>query len=448
VQQAPWLFPTRILLLLVLSVLLLHQRPALAASAAQDELVSLEFRYRLPEAGEVVFIWGIDDWKPVPEAQRPTGTVVEDQVMRTPMLRVDDTFVVSVRVPAGVPLDYGFQIRSMRDGTPISPLFDGDYRLFPFQDDVLEMPALVQLPLVVASTHAPGAAPATALVTRTFRYRLPEAGDVLLVWGLDGWQLVDEAQRPAGTFVEAGVMHTAMVREGDSFVITLEAPAGTPLDYGFQIRSAHAGSKLGVLWDGDYQLVSDKHETIVLDAAVSLADQSTLRVADEAPLVIQELSYRSSEAGAVWLSWGVNGWQKLPEAQRPADTRVEENVMRTPMTREGDLFVARVPVPKNARLDYGFLVTRTRSGAQVRVWDGGGADGYALTVAEAGKLETQARPQIVRHSGNAGFDHALQLRALLVLLVTVLLLLGASLLYFRRVAQRASALNNDELVGG
>ena len=37
------------------------------------------------------------------------------------------------------------------------------------------------------------------LVTQEIRYYMPEAGEVFLVWGIDGWQLVSETLRPSGT---------------------------------------------------------------------------------------------------------------------------------------------------------------------------------------------------------------------------------------------------------
>ena len=45
------------------------------------------------------------------------------------------------------------------------------------------------------------------LVTQEFRYHMPEAGEVFLVWG---WQVIAEELRPAGTAVEGNVMHTPM----------------------------------------------------------------------------------------------------------------------------------------------------------------------------------------------------------------------------------------------
>lgn len=44
-----------------------------------------------------------------------------------------------------------------------------------------------------------------------------------------------EENRPAGTVVKGGVMHTPMVREGDPFVVKVLVPAGTTIGDGLQI---------------------------------------------------------------------------------------------------------------------------------------------------------------------------------------------------------------------
>src|SRR5688572_30020868 len=53
------------------------------------------------------------------------------------------------------------------------------------------------------------------LVTQEFQYHMPEAGEVYLVWGVNGWQLTPEETRPMGTVVQEQVMHTPMTLKGD-----------------------------------------------------------------------------------------------------------------------------------------------------------------------------------------------------------------------------------------
>ncbi|MDH4137090.1 MAG: GDSL-type esterase/lipase family protein [Anaerolineae bacterium] len=45
------------------------------------------------------------------------------------------------------------------------------------------------------------------LVTREIRYHMPEAGEVYLLWGINGWAVVPQEIRPAGTVVKDLVMH-------------------------------------------------------------------------------------------------------------------------------------------------------------------------------------------------------------------------------------------------
>jgi hypothetical protein len=111
---------------------------------------------------------------------------------------------------------------------------------------------------------------APRLVAQEIRYRLSEAGQVFLVWGTDGWKFEPEERRPAGTVIENHVMTTPMERSGDRFVVKLQLPQGTAIDYGFQVRTLRDGSPLPVwTWDGDYRTVASDDR--VVDVAASLA---------------------------------------------------------------------------------------------------------------------------------------------------------------------------------
>ena len=75
----------------------------------------IEIRYRVPGAKEAYFNWGINDWNPVP--QRPAGTVMNNKVMRTPMLKENDEFVLRITLPPGNVIDYFFS--SVRKEGPL-----------------------------------------------------------------------------------------------------------------------------------------------------------------------------------------------------------------------------------------------------------------------------------------------------------------------------------------
>jgi len=108
---------------------------------------------------------------------------------------------------------------------------------------------------------------------------------------------------------------------------------------------------------------------------------SSPALAQEPPLVTQKIRYHQSEAGEVFLVWGVNGWRQVPEAQRPAGTVVKGKVMYTPMVREQNAFVADVRVPLGTTLDYNFQITKTLNGQSIDAWDtdGGQSKDYHTT---------------------------------------------------------------------
>jgi len=341
-------------------------------------LVTQQIRYHIPQAGEVFLLWGVNGWQTVPEAARPSGTEIKDKLMRTPMNHVNDDFVVEVQVPAGANIDYGFLITKKRDGTAAPMVWDGDYHTASSHNAVA-VQAKVTLPEYQMQESIP------SLVNQEIRYHMAEAGEVFLVWGVDGWQALPEANRPAGTVIKNKLMYTPMTRNGDTFVTEVQVPTGSKIDYGFSITKQHDGVGIKEVWDGsdDYQLTAKESRVIEVEAKVVLSSDGIPARAIDAPLVTQEIRYHMAEAGEVFLVWGVDGWQALPEANRPAGTMIKNKVMRTPMNHEDDLFVARVQVPSGSKLEYGFAITKKRNGASIdEMWDGG--DNYELTVREAG----------------------------------------------------------------
>jgi hypothetical protein len=99
-----------------------------------------------------------------------------------------------------------------------------------------------------------------ALVTREIRYRIPEAEEVFLIWGINGWWVAPEEIRPPETVVKNSVMHTPMGRAGDVFTAKVRAPAGTTIDYGFLITKIRGAFESNTVWDGDrdYRMILSK----------------------------------------------------------------------------------------------------------------------------------------------------------------------------------------------
>lgn len=94
-----------------------------APEATGVGVVTLAFRYRMPEAGEVFLVWGVDDWGTVAEAIRPAGTILKDGVMHTPLARQDEWFTGQVQAPAGSTVKSGFLITKTSAGVEITPAF-------------------------------------------------------------------------------------------------------------------------------------------------------------------------------------------------------------------------------------------------------------------------------------------------------------------------------------
>lgn len=106
------------------------------------------------------------------------------------------------------------------------------------------------------------------LVTQEIRYYRPEASQVFLLWGVNGWGLVPAERRPRGTIVKDNVMHSPMVRTGDTFIIKLQAPAHTTIDYGFFITRKLRIAYTGGSWDGDYHVTSSKDGVIKINTSL------------------------------------------------------------------------------------------------------------------------------------------------------------------------------------
>jgi len=102
-----------------------------------------------------------------------------------------------------------------------------------------------------------------SLRTVEFRYRAPEAGEVFLVWGIEDWQVVPETNRPKGTVVKNGVMHTPMTHDGDKYLARIKADAGVAVHYGFLVTKTYDGMDLEIrpAWDGREEFVVPAKDT-------------------------------------------------------------------------------------------------------------------------------------------------------------------------------------------
>ncbi len=250
--------------------------PARSVTRGQDPpLVTRQIRYRMPEAGEVFFVWGINGWDVVPEEIRPSGTILKNGTMHTPMTHEGDTFVAEVQVPFGATVDNWFLIAKTRSGAAVEVWeADGDqaYRMLAKKDGVFKVNTI----LALAQDQAPATVTGVPLVTQEIRYHMPEAGEVYLLWGINGWAVVSQEIHPAGTVVKDLIMHTPMVPKGDDFVVKVQVPSGARLDYGFQIRKNRSGAAIKWAWDGNYRMIPSEDGVVEIRASMALVRAKNL----------------------------------------------------------------------------------------------------------------------------------------------------------------------------
>jgi hypothetical protein len=226
------------------------------------EIVTIEFRYHAPEVNVVFLVWGIDGWQSVPEELWLEGTY-QDNVMVTPMWREDKSFVAQVRVPAGANMQYGFNIKETAAGKEVNVWDRGKDALYG---------NLRTQPVVIASedkvVYVESAVDPNPVFTRqTILYDNPEASEVVLIWGVDGWQVVLEAAWEDSTSIEDNLMHTLMTKKGDRFEAVVLVPEGSTMEYGFAgVKKTGSDVESG-FWDGreDYTLNADSNRTTVID---------------------------------------------------------------------------------------------------------------------------------------------------------------------------------------
>jgi predicted carbohydrate-binding protein with starch-binding CBM53 len=386
------------------TVVTLDERKAwLSGQAADLPLVTQELRYHVPGAAEVWLAWGLDGWQAIPESARPGGTVLKNGRLYTSMVREGTTFTTTIRVPPGTGLDFSFLITKTEDRKIIEIRQDKDK-----EGRELSMIVAFDGRIEVQSTAWLSAeANHPSLVAQEIRYRIAGTEEVWLVWGINGWQAIPETARPSGTVLKDNqVMHTRMVRKGDTFTSTVRVPPGTKLDYKFLITKTSRGAPVNIWQDyngqdfGKLVRVSGSLEEKATVTVVT-PDQSKAWLAGQTadlPLVTQEIRYRAPGAADVWLAWGLDGWQPIPEAARPAGTVLNHGRMQTPMIREGHTFVVKIQIPPGTEFDFWFLITKTEEGKVVDIRQEKDPEGRKLSrvVAFDGWIEVQSTAWLTR----------------------------------------------------
>ena len=188
--------------------------------------------------------------------------------------------------------------------------------------------------------------PHPALVTQEIRYHQPAATAVELVWGVDGWNWIDEELRPLGTVIQQGNMQTPMKREGSSHSARLQVPPGTTIDYGFLFTLAADDGTSEKMWEGDGD--KDFHMRVAENGGIDIRsdlmfDKSNRLIPEESQsLVEQRFIYDGPNIGEVALLWGIDGWQLLARVRgfgriankRWARTHTDDASGRRPFRRQ------------------------------------------------------------------------------------------------------------------
>ena len=145
------------------------------------------------------------------------------------------------------------------------------------------------------------------LIERDFRYRLDGAGEIFLIWGVDGWRVVPEAAEPGRTIVEDDLMQTRMSREGGVFTATVRVPEGAVMTYGFLVTDKPGILDLiAPLWDerSDSTRAAPGLPTVDIRSSLTLPDEWA-EVREEWRVWLGGLAFVAGLWGLLYLALGM-----------------------------------------------------------------------------------------------------------------------------------------------
>lgn len=127
------------------------------------------------------------------------------------------------------------------------------------------------------------------MATQEIRYSIKDASEVFLVWGINNWQFQEENLRPAGTYVNGGLLYTPMKLENGIFSTTMKVKPNTQIDYVFWITKGPRKSSTDI-WDINKAPKKD-YRTITLNDNVTLIE-SDIKVRSKEPLTLLDFSWQ------------------------------------------------------------------------------------------------------------------------------------------------------------
>lgn len=226
---------------------------------------------------------------------------------------------------------------------------------------------------------------------------IPEASEVYLVWGINGWKNVSPNIRPDGTFIRDSLMYSPMVRNGDEFRVSLQVPDGALIDFGFLLTRDKSGNPIQV-WvaDGeqDFHVTAEKNGVFTHNQAELVIAEPQASQVEQSPPAKWVINYSLPGAKEVSLVWGIDGWKNLSSQLQPEGTYIQDGVMITPLVKNGKIFTIALTIPRNVELDYRFLVSGSQNGKQVERWDPSEGDGYHNQVQKDGVATIESWMQL------------------------------------------------------
>ena len=253
-------------------------------AAAQPALVKCTINYQAPFAEDVLLVWGVNNWRLPDPAVRPAGSKDDGYYAITPMQALGNhKYTTTITVTEGTLIDYAFHMTKPAETWDGEPWRQLGYHTKVNQDNQIDQ-------------YQP-------VVTQQIRYRMSEAGEVTLIWGINGWRPVPEPFWPAGTtFVEDKLLYTQMALTGDAFVTSVQVPAGTMIDYVFKITK---------LADGTVVDLADVNGNPERDYHTVAADRGSIEVRKSLAALQAPASADEPKADyysyAFWLIVGIGG---------------------------------------------------------------------------------------------------------------------------------------------
>jgi lipoteichoic acid synthase len=145
------------------------------------------------------------------------------------------------------------------------------------------MKNILGLLLFTLSFYPSLASPGNDTVVQEIRYSCKGAENVVLVWGVDNWQVPEEKLWPAGSYSKEGLLYTPMENTGNCFSSSLRVLSGTKIDYVFWINKAPLSKKVE-LWD--LNIPGKDYHTVALQNGITLIESSLIVKPKEAITIL------------------------------------------------------------------------------------------------------------------------------------------------------------------